>query len=156
SIASPRTHSQVRLLMSILHAGPSSQPPLRGLAVVPRAGEDARPARWWVAGADRVKGSGLTIYRTLQVDENVRPDPKDPPRTLAPRPFTLHVPDPVLQDLRARLAAVRWPDEAPGAPWSYGTSLAYMRGLVDHWRDRFDWRAQEARLNGLRQATVPL
>jgi pimeloyl-ACP methyl ester carboxylesterase len=73
-----------------------------------------------------------------------------------PRPFTLHVPDPVLQDLRARLAAVRWPDEAPGAPWSYGTSLAYMRGLVDYWRDRFDWRGQEARLNGLRQATVPL
>jgi microsomal epoxide hydrolase len=73
-----------------------------------------------------------------------------------PQPFTLHVSDPVLQDLRARLSAVRWPDEAPGPPWSYGTSLDYMRELVAYWRDRFDWRAQEARLNGLRQATVSL
>src|SRR5215510_6934220 len=67
--------------------------------------------------------------------------------TVAARPFSLHVPEPVLQDLRARLAAVRWPDEAPGAPWSYGTSVAYLQGLVDHWRHRFDWRTQEARLN---------
>ncbi len=66
-------------------------------------------------------------------------------------PFTLRVADPVLQDLRTRLSAVRWPDEPPGAPWSSGASLAYMQGLVDYRRDRFDWRAQEARLNRLRQ-----
>jgi microsomal epoxide hydrolase len=31
-----------------------------------------------------------------------------------------------------------------------------MRGLVDHWRDGFDWRAQEARLNAFPQFKVPL
>src|SRR5262245_37652465 len=73
-----------------------------------------------------------------------------------PTPFTLHVADDVLADLRARLARVRWPDEPPLEPWSTGTSVAYLRGLVDYWRAGFDWRAQEARLNRFRQFKVPL
>jgi microsomal epoxide hydrolase len=72
------------------------------------------------------------------------------------RPFTLHVPDEVLADLRLRLERVRWPDEPPLEPWSTGTSVAYLKGLVDYWRTGFDWRAQEARLNAFRQFKVPL
>ena len=71
-------------------------------------------------------------------------------------PFTLRVPDEVLEDLRARLARVRWPDEPPLEPWSTGTSVAYLKALVEYWRTGFDWRAQEARLNGFRQFKVPL
>ena len=71
-------------------------------------------------------------------------------------PFELRVPGEALEDLRARLARVRFPDEPPLAPWSTGTSVAYMKALVDYWRDRFDWRAQEARLNAFRQYTVPI
>ena len=74
----------------------------------------------------------------------------------APTPFTLRVTDEVLADLRARLERVRWPDEPPLEPWSTGTSVAYLKGLVDYWRSGFDWRAQEARLNALRQFRVPL
>ncbi len=74
----------------------------------------------------------------------------------APTPFTIHVGDEVLADLRERLARVRWPDEAPGSGWSYGTDLAYMRDLVAHWCDRYDWRAQERVLNGFRQFTLPV
>jgi microsomal epoxide hydrolase len=33
------------------------------------------------------------------------------------RPFAVHVPDGVLQDLRERLAKTRWPDEIPGSGW---------------------------------------
>ncbi|HKS20135.1 MAG TPA: epoxide hydrolase [Bradyrhizobium sp.] len=63
-------------------------------------------------------------------------------------PFTLHVTDDVLADLKARLARTRLPDTEPkGAPWRYGTSLAYMRDVVAHWRDRYDWRKWEARIN---------
>ena len=47
----------------------------------------------------------------------------------------------------ARLARARFPDGAPGDPWAYGTSVDYLRSLVDYWRGPFDWRAQEARLN---------
>jgi hypothetical protein len=64
--------------------------------------------------------------------------------TPAARPFRLHVPDQVLDDLRERLSRTRWPDEVPGSGWRYGSSLDFVRRLVEHWRDGFDWRAQEA------------
>ena len=41
-------------------------------------------------------------------------------------------------------------------PWAYGTDVAYLRGLVDYWRDGFDWRAEEAALNVFPQFRVPL
>jgi microsomal epoxide hydrolase len=66
-------------------------------------------------------------------------------------PFTIHVPDEVLADLKHRLSHPRFPDELPGAAWDYGTNLAYLRELVAYWRDRFDWRAQERRLNRVPQ-----
>ncbi len=61
-----------------------------------------------------------------------------------------------LADLRDRLARTRFPDEAPGAGWSHGSALAPMRELVSYWRDGFDWRAAEARLNAFPQYKVPL
>ena len=73
---------------------------------------------------------------------------------MTPRPFALKVPEAVLTDLRARLERVRWPDEAPNAGWQHGSSLAYMKELVAYWRDRYDWRTQEARLNQLKQFTA--
>jgi len=73
-----------------------------------------------------------------------------------PSPFTLRVADELLADLKARLERARWPDEPPLEPWSTGTSVAYLKELVDYWRTGFDWRAQEARLNGFRQFKVPL
>ena len=72
------------------------------------------------------------------------------------RPFNLEVPDAALTDLRERLARTRFPDEPPLPAWSTGTSLEYLRSLVAYWRDGFDWRAHEARLNTLRQFTTPL
>ncbi|MGH8697709.1 MAG: epoxide hydrolase family protein [Burkholderiales bacterium] len=74
----------------------------------------------------------------------------------APAPFELHVPDAALADLHERLARTRWPDEPPLAPWSTGTSVEYLRELVEYWRTGFDWRAEEAKLNRFRQFTVPL
>ena len=73
-----------------------------------------------------------------------------------PTPFRLHVPEETLKDLRERLSRVRWPDEPPIEPWSTGTSVGYMRQLVDYWRDRFDWRAQEEALNRYHHFKVPL
>jgi pimeloyl-ACP methyl ester carboxylesterase len=31
--------------------------------------------------------------------------------------------------------------------WSYGVDAAWLSGLRDHWRDRYDWRAAEAAFN---------
>jgi pimeloyl-ACP methyl ester carboxylesterase len=74
----------------------------------------------------------------------------------APRPFTIHVPDEVLTDVRDRLARVRWPDEVPGAGWRFGSDLGYMKELIAYWCERYDWRTHEARLNRLRQYIVSL
>ena len=73
-----------------------------------------------------------------------------------PQPFCLDIPEASLADLRERLGRTRWPDEPPLEPWSTGTSLAYLQGLVAYWKDGFDWRAAEARLNAFPQFTVPL
>jgi pimeloyl-ACP methyl ester carboxylesterase len=66
-------------------------------------------------------------------------------------PFRIAVPDAVLTDLQQRLARTRFPDEIPGSGWTYGTNLAYLRELVTYWRERYDWRAAETRLNRLPQ-----
>ena len=71
-------------------------------------------------------------------------------------PFRLAIPDAALSELRARLALTRLPDQAPGAPWAHGTDVAYLRDLLAHWQNGFDWRAQEAALNAFAQFSVPL
>jgi pimeloyl-ACP methyl ester carboxylesterase len=66
-------------------------------------------------------------------------------------PFRIQVPDAVLADLKSRLERARFADEFPDAGWDYGTNLNYLRSLVTYWRDRYDWRAQERRLNRFSQ-----
>ncbi|HEU4422326.1 MAG TPA: epoxide hydrolase [Pilimelia sp.] len=63
------------------------------------------------------------------------------------RPFSIHVPDDVLADLRARIQRTRWPDQVPGMTWEQGTELGYLREILAYWADGFDWRAQERALN---------
>jgi pimeloyl-ACP methyl ester carboxylesterase len=66
-------------------------------------------------------------------------------------PFKIAVPDAVLADLKQRLSRVRFADEFPDAGWDYGTNLAYLQQLVTYWRDKYDWRAEERRLNQFSQ-----
>jgi pimeloyl-ACP methyl ester carboxylesterase len=67
------------------------------------------------------------------------------------RPFRIDVPQADLDDLRDRLARTRWPDPAPVDDWSRGVPVGYLRDLAGYWADGFDWRAQEAALNGIPQ-----
>jgi pimeloyl-ACP methyl ester carboxylesterase len=62
-------------------------------------------------------------------------------------PLTIEVPDAVLDDLDRRLEATRWPGEISGSEWDYGASQGYVQELVEYWRTRFDWKAQERRIN---------
>ncbi|MDM0109224.1 epoxide hydrolase [Variovorax sp. J22R24] len=75
---------------------------------------------------------------------------------MTPTAFQLHVPESAITDLRERLVRTRFPDQAPGDPWAYGTDLAWMRELTAYWLHQFDWRAQEARLNAWPQFKVQL
>jgi len=67
------------------------------------------------------------------------------------RPFVIDVPQAALGDLHRRLAAARWPGSIDDGGWDDGASLAFMRRLIAHWRNGFDWRAQERRLNRMPQ-----
>ena len=63
-------------------------------------------------------------------------------------PFAIAVDEAVLTDLLTRIRRTRWPSPAPGAPWSQGTDLDYLRDVLAYWADDFDWRARERELNG--------
>lgn len=63
---------------------------------------------------------------------------------------TIAIPDDELDDLRSRLERTRWP-AALSDDWRRGTPVPYAQHLVEHWRDRYDWRVEEARLNRLPQ-----
>ncbi|GAA1754260.1 epoxide hydrolase family protein [Luedemannella helvata] len=67
------------------------------------------------------------------------------------RPYRVAIAQADLDDLAARLANVRWPDELPGVGGAYGMTTARVRHLTEYWRDTFDWRALEARLNAYPQ-----
>jgi pimeloyl-ACP methyl ester carboxylesterase len=70
--------------------------------------------------------------------------------------FRIEIPETELEDLRGRLARTQWPDELPGVGWSYGVPLEYVRQLVEYWRNGYDWRAWEARLNRYPQFTTTI
>jgi epoxide hydrolase len=72
------------------------------------------------------------------------------------RPFRIEIPEADLDDLRARLDRTRWADDLPEAGWDYGVPVAHVRKLAAYWRDGFDWRRQEARLNAYPQFTTTL
>lgn len=62
-------------------------------------------------------------------------------------PFKIDVPQVEVDALHTRLANTRWAPELDNEDWSYGVNGTYLRELVSYWRDEFDWRAQEARIN---------
>lgn len=72
------------------------------------------------------------------------------------RDFRIDISAEQIEDLRRRLRATRLPSSLDADQWNDGASLVFTRRMAEYWLDRFDWRAQEARLNRLPQylATV--
>ena len=71
-------------------------------------------------------------------------------------PFRIAVPDAVLTDLDRRLRATILPGKTPGADWSNGIPPEVLGGLIERWRDGYDWRAWEARLNAWPQVMTEI
>ncbi|WP_419827579.1 epoxide hydrolase family protein [Sphingomonas sp.] len=62
-------------------------------------------------------------------------------------PFQVAIPDDAIDDLHRRIDATRWPDRLEDVAWEHGTELGYLRDLIGYWRNGFDWRRYEARIN---------
>ena len=67
------------------------------------------------------------------------------------RPFRVAISQESLDDLRNRLDRTRWTSDIPGDDPGYGVDLGWVRRLAGYWRDGYDWRAAEARLNAYPQ-----
>jgi pimeloyl-ACP methyl ester carboxylesterase len=72
------------------------------------------------------------------------------------RPFRVDVPKQELDDLRRRIAAVRWPRVELVPDRSQGVQLTTLQELARYWATDYDWRKAEARLNALPQFTTDI
>lgn len=63
------------------------------------------------------------------------------------RNFELIIDDATLSDLKARLCATRWPDMETVQDWSQGVPLSYLRQIIDHWRDKYDFQRLSQQIN---------
>ncbi|MGW8303945.1 MAG: epoxide hydrolase, partial [Desulfobacterales bacterium] len=71
-------------------------------------------------------------------------------------PFRIEVPDKVLDRIRARVAEYPWHEMPDDGGWAYGTNLDYMKELCAYWLDEYDWRTQEAAINGFSHFIAPV
>lgn len=62
-------------------------------------------------------------------------------------PFIFAAPEHALTDLKNRLASTRWPERETPNDWSQGVPLAYLQEICAYWREEYDWRRCETRLN---------
>jgi pimeloyl-ACP methyl ester carboxylesterase len=65
------------------------------------------------------------------------------------RPLTITTAEGDLKDLRARIAATRWPGKETVEDDSQGVPLAMVQALARYWQTEYDWRKCEAELNSV-------
>src|SRR5438105_5834188 len=73
-----------------------------------------------------------------------------------PEPFRVEILQEELDDLADRLRRTRWPDDFGNDDWSFGVPAVYLRELVDHWLETYDWRAQEEAMNSFEHWRVAI
>ncbi|KAF2812656.1 alpha/beta-hydrolase [Mytilinidion resinicola] len=66
-------------------------------------------------------------------------------------PFKVSIPQESLDRLHQKLALADFPDELDEAEWDYGAPLADIKRLTKHWLEKYDWRAEERKINELPQ-----
>ena len=71
-----------------------------------------------------------------------------------PKPYKISVPDESLQDLQQRLALSKFATQLESSeqdPWDFGAPVKEVQRLVEYWKNGFDWRKAESKLNELPQ-----
>ncbi|MDP3102337.1 MAG: epoxide hydrolase N-terminal domain-containing protein, partial [Phenylobacterium sp.] len=71
------------------------------------------------------------------------------------QPFEVTWPEADVQVVLDQVRAYPWPpipEVADG--WAYGCDATYLKGLCEHWTERYDWRSAMAELNRFPQFTA--
>ena len=122
-----------------------------------RTGASASPSsrRRFMRTAAITGGAGLLAAEPLPIRAQENDKTASllvlPAATKDVTPFKVHVPQAALDDLKRRLASTRWPDRETVGDWSQGVPLQKAQALVAYWRDKYDWRRFEARINAFSQ-----
>ncbi|MGO6994016.1 epoxide hydrolase N-terminal domain-containing protein, partial [Rhizobium johnstonii] len=66
-------------------------------------------------------------------------------------PFRVSVPQEAIDDLKLRLRIARFPEQETAPDWAQGVPLEKAEALIDYWRDNYDWRRFERRINAVPQ-----
>ena len=72
------------------------------------------------------------------------------------KPYKINIEQEQLDDLHDRLANTIWPSEIEHDAWSYGPTHKYVKGMVQHLLNGYDWRKHEAAINKLPQFTTEI
>ena len=72
------------------------------------------------------------------------------------RPFSVHIPEEALVDLRQRIVMTRWPDKETVSNRSQGNQLETLQEIVRYWGTDYNWRKVEERLNTLPMYTTKI
>ena len=85
----------------------------------PRTFEPIKPLKdkWWGKG-ERVEESADIIPFQLKFDEGLD------------------------EDLRRRLKSARSFDSLENVGWDYGTTIEFMKAIIDYWLRKFSWKDQ--------------
>ncbi|PRP87476.1 hypothetical protein PROFUN_00687 [Planoprotostelium fungivorum] len=74
------------------------------------------------------------------------------------KPFSLHLEEAFLKDLRDRIKSTRFPpaDLRGSQEFEYGSPLNHVKRIAEYWADGYDWRARESTINQLPMFTTKL
>ena len=65
------------------------------------------------------------------------------------KPYQVSIPDSELERLAQKLSLTAFPDELDEANWSYGAPLADVKRITEYWKEKFNWRDTESKINEL-------
>src|ERR1700747_401255 len=110
--------------------------------------------RKFIGAAVAIGGAGMfSELGILRARGNVETAAQSalPQATADVTPFKVSVPQSAIDDLKRRLASTRWPARETVGDWSQGVPLQKAQALVGYWRDEYDWRRFETRINAFPQ-----
>ncbi|EPS39951.1 hypothetical protein H072_6362 [Dactylellina haptotyla CBS 200.50] len=72
------------------------------------------------------------------------------------KPYKISVPQGKIDLVKKKLELASFPDELENIGWELGTPLSEVQRLTKYWKESFDWRAAESKINEVPQFTTTI